>query len=69
MEADKDNLNPYSCFERQQLELFCVTQEEVDHIRETDAKLYKNKRGKLLQDRWDFVASTASRILSFPGTL
>ena len=50
---------------REQLELFCVTQEEVDHIRETDGKLYNNKRGKLLQDRWAFVANTANRYYRF----
>ena len=69
MEADKDNLNPYACFVREQIELFCVTQQEVDRIRETDRTLYSNARGKIVAGQVGLRCKYCQQVLSFPGAM
>ena len=69
METDKDNLTQYACFVREQIELFCVTQKEVDRIRETAGKLYSNKRGEIVAGQVGLRCKHCQQVLSFPGTL
>ena len=66
-ETDKDNLNDYSCLFRQHLELFCVTQDEIDGI--IDSKKSQGRRGIIVAGQVGLRCTHCHQILSFPTTL
>ena len=68
-ETDKDNLNEYSCFVREQLELFSLSQEEVDHIRETNLTKYKRGGSCLVAGQVGLRCKHCQQKTSFPGNL
>lgn len=69
LETDKDNLNEYSCFVREQLELFCDSQEEIDHIRETNYPKYRNGGNYLVAGQVGLRCKDCQQKTSFTSNL